>query len=281
MIPHGCTAARLVTDPPSGDLRVLVLAGACPTSGTSRCAPAAGCSTRCAPSGVEAELRDADVALLPALAADPPDAVVIALHGATGEDGSLRGVLDLCGVPVRRLRRPRRPARLGQAVRQGGAARGRHPHPRLGGAAARPVLRARRGRRARPDRRPARPAADGEAGAGRLRPGRRRGPRRGRAAGRDGRLLRVRPDRAGRAVRRRAWTSRSPSSTSATGRRRCPPVEIVPRNGVYDYAARYTAGLTTWHAPARLDAGGGRARWPRRRSPRTTRSACATCPGST
>ncbi|HEY0698925.1 MAG TPA: D-alanine--D-alanine ligase, partial [Micromonospora sp.] len=49
--------------------------------------------------GVEAELRDADVALLPALRADPPDAVVIALHGATGEDGSLRGVLDLCGVP--------------------------------------------------------------------------------------------------------------------------------------------------------------------------------------
>jgi D-alanine-D-alanine ligase len=29
-------------------------------------------------------------------------------------------------------------------------------------------------------------------------------------------------------------------------------VEIVPRDGVYDYAARYTAGLTTWHAPARL-----------------------------
>ena len=33
-----------------------------------------------------------------------------------------------------------------------------------------------------------------------------------------------------------------------------PPVEIVPVNGVYDYAARYTAGLTTWHAPARLAA---------------------------
>jgi D-alanine-D-alanine ligase len=31
-----------------------------------------------------------------------------------------------------------------------------------------------------------------------------------------------------------------------------PPVEIVPSNGVYDYAARYTAGLTTWHTPARL-----------------------------
>jgi D-alanine-D-alanine ligase len=32
-----------------------------------------------------------------------------------------------------------------------------------------------------------------------------------------------------------------------------PIVEIVPRDGVYDYAARYTAGLTTWHAPARLE----------------------------
>jgi D-alanine-D-alanine ligase len=32
-----------------------------------------------------------------------------------------------------------------------------------------------------------------------------------------------------------------------------PAVEIVPETGVYDYTARYTAGLTTFHAPARLD----------------------------
>jgi D-alanine-D-alanine ligase len=32
-----------------------------------------------------------------------------------------------------------------------------------------------------------------------------------------------------------------------------PIVEIVARDGLYDYAARYTAGLTTWHTPARLD----------------------------
>lgn len=31
-----------------------------------------------------------------------------------------------------------------------------------------------------------------------------------------------------------------------------PAVEIVAENGVYDYTARYTAGLTTFHAPARL-----------------------------
>ena len=78
------------------------------TSGTSRCAPAAGCSTRCARAGIEAELRDADVSLLPSLEADPPDAVVIALHGATGEDGSLRGRAR----PVRRaVRRAATPAR--------------------------------------------------------------------------------------------------------------------------------------------------------------------------
>jgi D-alanine-D-alanine ligase len=33
-----------------------------------------------------------------------------------------------------------------------------------------------------------------------------------------------------------------------------PPVEIVPDGGLYDYAARYTAGRTEFFAPARLDA---------------------------
>jgi D-alanine-D-alanine ligase len=36
-------------------------------------------------------------------------------------------------------------------------------------------------------------------------------------------------------------------------------VEIVPENGVYDYAARYTAGLTDFHAPARLSADAAKA----------------------
>ena len=60
-----------------------------------------------------------------------------------------------------------------------------------------------------------------------------------------------------------------------------PAVEIVPRDGVYDYAARYTAGLTTWHTPARLAS--GRRRAGRRdgagRAHRTR--VCVTCPGST
>jgi D-alanine-D-alanine ligase len=32
-----------------------------------------------------------------------------------------------------------------------------------------------------------------------------------------------------------------------------PPVEIQPKDGAYDFAARYTAGATEFHAPARLD----------------------------
>ncbi|MCW2678146.1 MAG: ddlB [Modestobacter sp.] len=49
--------------------------------------------------GVDAELHDADAELLPGLTASPADAVFIALHGSTGEDGALRAVLDLAGVP--------------------------------------------------------------------------------------------------------------------------------------------------------------------------------------
>jgi len=32
-----------------------------------------------------------------------------------------------------------------------------------------------------------------------------------------------------------------------------PLVEVTPKSGVYDYAARYTAGATEYHAPARLE----------------------------
>ena len=31
------------------------------------------------------------------------------------------------------------------------------------------------------------------------------------------------------------------------------PVEVVPKDGLFDYAARYTAGATEYYTPARLD----------------------------
>ncbi|WP_030163272.1 D-alanine--D-alanine ligase family protein [Spirillospora albida] len=48
---------------------------------------------------VPVELRDADATLLDTLADDPPDVVFPVLHGAAGEDGSLRDILELVGVP--------------------------------------------------------------------------------------------------------------------------------------------------------------------------------------
>ncbi len=49
--------------------------------------------------GVEVEVRDVDADLLRALREDPPDCVVPLLHGETGEDGAVREVLELVGLP--------------------------------------------------------------------------------------------------------------------------------------------------------------------------------------
>ena len=49
--------------------------------------------------GVEADVADADAGLIPAVIADPPGAVFPAIHGASGEDGSIQEVLTLLGVP--------------------------------------------------------------------------------------------------------------------------------------------------------------------------------------
>ncbi|MFA1546339.1 D-alanine--D-alanine ligase [Actinomadura chokoriensis] len=48
---------------------------------------------------IPVELRDADATLLDSLRDDPPDIVFPLMHGAAGEDGSIRDVLELVGVP--------------------------------------------------------------------------------------------------------------------------------------------------------------------------------------
>ncbi|MDP9445319.1 MAG: D-alanine--D-alanine ligase [Actinomycetota bacterium] len=50
-------------------------------------------------SGLEVEERDVDAALVPALLAEPPACVVPVLHGESGEDGAVREVLELLGLP--------------------------------------------------------------------------------------------------------------------------------------------------------------------------------------
>lgn len=49
--------------------------------------------------GLTVELRDPDATLLSYLRETRPDVVWPALHGASGEDGALRGLLDLIGIP--------------------------------------------------------------------------------------------------------------------------------------------------------------------------------------
>jgi D-alanine-D-alanine ligase len=202
--------------------------------------------------GITAEQCDADTTLLPRLAADCPDAVIVALHGATGEDGSLRGVLDLCGVPyvgcdaqAARVAWDKPSAKA--VLREAGIWTPDWvalPHDRFSELGAVAVL--------------------------------------DRIVGRLGLPLMVKPAQGGSglgatvvreasalpaamvscfAYHQTALIERYVSGRDVAvsivdlgeGPVPLPAVEIVPRDGVYDYAARYTAGLTTWHTPARLD----------------------------
>lgn len=49
--------------------------------------------------GLQVEVIDPDAGLLARLRTDPPDVVWPALHGASGEDGALRGLLEFLGLP--------------------------------------------------------------------------------------------------------------------------------------------------------------------------------------
>jgi D-alanine-D-alanine ligase len=201
--------------------------------------------------GIEADLREPDVSLLPALRADPPEAVVIALHGATGEDGSLRGVLDLCDVPY--VGCDARSARLAwdkpsakAVLREAGIPTPDWvalPHDRFSELGAVAVLDRIVERLGLPLM--VKPAQGG--------------------SGLGATVVRNGADLPPAMVGCFAYGSTAlveryvPGMDVAVsvldlgdGPRALPAVEIVPRGGVYDYAARYTAGLTTWHVPARL-----------------------------
>jgi len=202
--------------------------------------------------GLEPLVRDADAALLPTLAEDRPDAVVIALHGATGEDGALRGVLDLLGVPYvgsdalssrRAWDKPSAKADLraaGLATPDWVAL----PHDTFRELGAQAVLE--------------------------------------RIVAVLGLPLMVKPAQGGSGLGASAVHRAEDLPAAMVGcfayggtalierfhdgvdlavsivehdgsPQALPAVEIVPPDGRYDYAARYTAGMTTWHTPARLD----------------------------
>ncbi|MEU8057231.1 D-alanine--D-alanine ligase family protein [Microbispora bryophytorum] len=201
--------------------------------------------------GVDVETRDADSTLVPAVMADPPDAVFVTLHGGAGEDGAIRSVLELLDVPyvgatpdACRVAFDKPTAKA--VVRSWGlntpdsVALPKETFHDLGAAA---VL--------------------------------------ARIIDRLGLPLFVKPSRGGSALG--ASMVRTAEELPAAmvgcfaygdtalieryvegvevsvsvvdlgdGPVALPPVEIVPDRGVYDYAARYTAGHTEFFAPARL-----------------------------
>jgi D-alanine-D-alanine ligase len=202
-------------------------------------------------SGIDATLRDADGGLLAALEETAPDAVYIALHGSVGEDGALRGVLDAAGVPY--VGPSAAPSRLAWDK-----------------PVAKTVLRG--VGVDTPDWMTLPHDTFRELGAGAVLE---------RLVKHLGLPLMVKPANGGSglgatpvfdaadlpaammscfAYGGTALVERFISGVdvavtvldTGSGPRALPPVEIEPVDGVYDYTARYTAGTTRWHAPARL-----------------------------
>jgi D-alanine-D-alanine ligase len=83
----------------TGSARVLVLAGGLSHERDVSLRSGRRVAEALRSTGLEVEERDVDATLLAALVADPPSCVVPMLHGETGEDGAIREVLELLGLP--------------------------------------------------------------------------------------------------------------------------------------------------------------------------------------
>jgi D-alanine-D-alanine ligase len=202
--------------------------------------------------GVDIAVRDADAGLLPALTDEAADVVFPVLHGTSGEDGTIREVLDLAGVPY-----------VGAVP---AACRSAFDKPTAKAAFAAAGL-------ATPPSVTLPREAFHDLGAA---------PLTERIVARLGLPLVVKPRSGGSAfgVTRVDAAERLPEALMACfgyhdwalierhvsgteiavgvaeladGPAALPAVEIVPDGGVYDYAARYTAGATEFFCPARLD----------------------------
>lgn len=203
--------------------------------------------------GVETSIVDADAALLSTIAERQPDAVYIALHGAAGEDGALRAVLEATDVPYvgpdatgSRLAWDKPVAKaIFQRTGIDTPEWMTLPHDTFRELGAAAVLE--------------------------------------RVVKRLGLPLMVKPANGGSGLGATPVFDEAdlpaammscfgyggtalvekfvdgisvavPVLDLGDGPRALPAVEIEPVDGVYDYTARYTAGVTRWHTPARLDA---------------------------
>jgi D-alanine-D-alanine ligase len=203
--------------------------------------------------GIDAAVADADSGLLSHLRADPPDAAFPAIHGACGEDGAIREVLGLLGVPyvgsvasACRLAfdKPTAKALVTAAglVTPESVTLPRETFHDLGASAVIDLIVARLGLPLY-----VKPSRGGSAlGAGPVRT----------AAELPAAVLSC------FAYGDTALIERLVAGTEVAvgvidlgqGPQALPAVEIVPGEGGYDYSARYTAGKTEFYVPARLSA---------------------------
>ncbi len=201
--------------------------------------------------GAEVDVRDVDADLLRLLREDPPDCVLPLLHGETGEDGAVREVLELVGLPYVGSRPSACRAAFDKPVAKAVVTRAgistpagvSLPHEtfrELGAAAVMDAIVARVGLPMI-----VKPARGGSA--------------LGCTAVREAGAL------ASAMVNAFAYGDTAlverlvegtevavPVIDDGTGPRALPIVSIEPDGGVYDYAARYTAGSTEFNVPAKL-----------------------------
>jgi D-alanine-D-alanine ligase len=202
-------------------------------------------------SGLEVDVRDVDADLLKLLRDDPPDCVVPLLHGETGEDGAVREVLELVGLPYVGSRPASCRAAFDKPVAKEVVARAglrtppglALPHEtfrELGAAAVMEAIVASVGLPLI-----VKPARGGSAlGCSAVRePGQLAGAMVGAFAYGDTALVERLVEGAEVAV---------PVVDTGDGPRALPVVSIEPDGGVYDYTARYTAGATEFSVPAKL-----------------------------
>ncbi|HEX3791308.1 MAG TPA: D-alanine--D-alanine ligase [Pseudonocardiaceae bacterium] len=203
--------------------------------------------------GLTVDEWDADANLLARLRGDRPDAVIVALHGGEGENGAVQNVLEMLGVPYvgtdpHACRRAwDKPTAKAELARSGLSTPDWVvlPHSTFRELGAQAVLDAMVERLGLPMM--LKPDAGGSAlGAQVVREASEL------PAAMVGCLAygeTVLAERFVAGVEVAVTVIDTPDGPAAL-----PAVEIVPERGVYDYTARYTAGLTTFHAPARLDA---------------------------